>query len=60
MASSHESISFVRFMNSPADLILRRHVVGGGVHLGDDNVGITSELSEQKREAVNVSMKSAV
>lgn len=30
--------------DSPADFIWRWHIVGCGVHLGDDNVGIISKL----------------
>ncbi len=30
--------------DSPADFIWRWHIIGCGIHLGDDNVGITSDL----------------
>lgn len=39
--------------DSPADFIWRWHIVGCGIHLGNDDVGIISKLKEQRRENIN-------
>lgn len=39
--------------DSPADFIWRWHIIGCGVHLGNDNVGILSKLEDTRRETVN-------
>lgn len=52
----HSKSLHPRPLHSPSHVILRRDVVGGGVHLGDDDVGIVGELQERVEDISEASV----